>query len=70
MWQYVYDRYGYDHVLIDIAILSAVVFMISLVGSIVYYETIRKFTGKVCDRLYSRMASIWKRAENKMLAIH
>ena len=70
MWQYVYDRYGYDHVLIDIAILSAVVFMISLVGSIVYYETIRKLTSKVCDRLYSRMASTWKRTENKMLAIH
>ena len=70
MWQYVYDRYGYDHVLIDIAILSAVVFMISLVGSIVYYETIRKLTSGVCDRLYSRMASTWKRTENKMLAIH
>lgn len=70
MWQYVYDRYGYEHVLVYITILSAVVFIVSLIGSIVYYETIRKFTGRVCDRLYSRMASIWKRAENKMLAIH
>ncbi len=69
MWQFVYDNYGYQHLLAWIFILSMIVFVFALLCSIVYYETVKKLTIRICNKLYHIMAVIWDKIEKRILEI-
>ena len=70
MLQYVYAKYGYEHLLLWIIILAAIVFVFALICSIVYDETVHKLTVRACDGLYPYMASVWMKLETKIIGVH
>lgn len=53
LWDYVYQNYGYDQVLLWALIMSILIFMISLVISMLYDATIRGLIRKFSELLYT-----------------
>ncbi len=70
MWQYVYEKFGYEHILFWIIVLSVVVFIFALACSIVYFETVRKLTVKACNWIYESMSKMWNHIETTLLRIN
>lgn len=52
LWDYVYNTFGYDHILVWVFILSAIVFAFGILTSIFYKETLRKIVLKKSEKLY------------------
>lgn len=67
MLQYVYARFGYEHLIFWIIVLAAIVFVFALICSIVYAETIHKLTMRVCDWVYPYLAAVWMKFETKVI---
>ena len=67
MWQYVYTRFGYDHVIGWVLILSALVFAFGFLCSVIYYEGVRRLTVPAYSGLYSLLAGKWLSLENRIL---
>ena len=67
IWQYIYSRFGYDHVIGWTLVLSAAVFAFGVLSSVLYYETIRRVTVPIYSRIYSALSGIWVSVENRIL---
>lgn len=67
MWQYVYTRFGYDHVIGWVLILALLVFAFGFLCSVLYYEGVRRLTVPVYSGLYSALAGKWIAFENRIL---
>ena len=65
MWQYVYEKYGYGHILTLVFAQVAFVFVASLVVSMLYYHTFHRLIVLVCKQLYPRASGIFCRLENR-----
>ena len=69
IWQYLYLNYGYAHVVIlDIA-FAVVLFLLSLVVSAIYKETLQRLVAKVSNKLFSILAMIYGCVECMILKI-
>lgn len=69
IWQYLYVNYGYAHVvMLDIA-FAVVLFVLSIVVSIIYKETIQCFVMKASGKLFSILATVYSRMEYLMMQI-
>ena len=69
IWQYLYMNYGYAHVVIlDIA-FAVVLFLFSIVVSIIYKETLYRFVVKASNRLYSILTRIYAYAERLIMKL-
>lgn len=69
IWKYLYLNYGYSHVvMLDIA-FSVVLFLVSLVVSAVYKETLQHLVIKVSDKLFPLLATLYRRVECLILKI-
>ena len=69
IWNAIYLKFGYDHILGWTFLLSAGVFAFGLVFSILYYEVIRKATTGFYTGIYNRLSGTWARIENRLLRI-
>lgn len=69
MWNYIYEHYGYSHVLGWVFILVVIVLAFGLIGSIIYYETLHNLVLRICENIYPNLLHTWRSIENKLLKI-
>ena len=70
MWEYVYQQFGYDYVLLWTFVLVVIVFFFGLLSSIIYKYTIGKIVTIVCNRLYPIVQKIYGKTEKTILKLH
>lgn len=69
IWQYLYRNYGYSHVvMLDIA-FAVILFLLSVVVSSIYKETLQRFVIKISNKLFLILARIYNYIENLMMKI-
>ena len=67
LWQYVYERFGYAHILGWTVLLTLFVFALSLLAAALYRLSLHRLTALLCDRLYPPGAELWRRMEKHLL---
>ena len=70
MWDYIYQNFGYDKLLLWVFVLALLVFAFGFVSSVIYDKTIRRMLQKVCDNIYFAMRTFYLRVEAIMLKMH
>lgn len=70
MWNYIYENYGYDNVLLWVFALVFVVFIFGIVSSIIYDRTLRPLIRKIGDKIYSALRTIYLKIEGMFLKVH
>lgn len=70
MWNFVYQNYGYDHIIMWAFVLTIIVLMISFVISVIYDKTIRPCIKRIADSLYSSIRNIYLKLEAAVLKLH
>lgn len=69
IWQYLYLNYGYAHVvMLDLA-FAVVLFLLSIVVSAVYKETLQRLVVKASNKLFSVLEMLYGRMENIIMQI-
>lgn len=63
MWNYIYQNYGYNKILIWVFALSVLVFIFSLISSAIYDKTFRRLIRKMGDIIYSLVRKIYLKVE-------
>lgn len=67
IWQWVFTRFGYGHVLAWTFFLAVAIFAFGLLFSILYVETIHKLMETMSSKLYLLLSERWRRIENSIL---
>ena len=67
MWQFVYEKYGYGHILAFVFVQVAIVFLCSLAFSMFYFHSLHRLVIRTCHNLYPKIAEIYCRLENRYL---
>lgn len=67
MWNYVYNQFGYENILVWMFALVAIVFGFGLIASMIYERTIQKIVTIVCNWLYPILQKYYKRIETNIL---
>ena len=67
IWNYVYQNFGYRYVVIWVFVISIVVFIFGLTGSVVYSLTIKKIVSKSLDHIYDWARDKWLALEGRLL---
>lgn len=67
MWNYVYQNYGYDYILLWVLILTAIILIFSYLVSILYDKTIRPLVRKAAEKIYSSAKNIYLQIEGFLL---
>lgn len=67
IWNYVYQNFGYRYVVIWVFVISIVVFIFGLTGSVVYSLTIKKIALKPLDHIYDWAREKWLALEGRLL---
>ena len=70
MWNYVYNQFGYEHILTWTFILVVLVFSFGLIASIIYRSTVEKIVTIACDWLYPILQKIYGKIESFILKFH
>ena len=70
MWQYVYEKIGYDYILVWTFALVLIVFLFALVSSLVYKCTIQKLVTRAGDVLFPKLCSGYGRIEKILFKLH
>lgn len=68
IWQKVYENWGYSFILLKLMILSLGVFLVSILLSIFYDQTIRRVVIKVGERLYDLGRRIYLKIEKRAIS--
>lgn len=67
MWNYVYNQFGYEKIIIWTFILVVLVFNFGLATSIIYRNTIERYVNIVCNWLYPILQKIYRIIEKKII---
>lgn len=70
MWQTIYLKYGYEHILVWTCIMVLIVLTFGILGAIIYKESIHKAVMTGCNRVYPCIANRWRFIEDKVFKIH
>lgn len=68
-WKYILAHFGDSHILLSALILSTIIFLFSLLSSMIYYHTIHKLVALLCKKIYPKVGRIIRTLEHKMLRI-
>ncbi len=69
IWKYLYNTYTFNHiVLLDLA-YALMLFVVAIVISAIYKETIQRLINKISNKLFIITANIYKRAEIIFLTV-
>lgn len=60
MWEYIYENYGYKHILIWIMLCSTGIFIGAFILSFIYSKTIQRFSNWIQKYLYVLILKIYK----------
>ena len=69
IWKYIYASYGYDNIIIWVLIISAVIFVASMICAIIYKETLGRVVHCVGDSLFIGIKKLWRGIEDYLLKI-
>ena len=69
IWQYLYKNYGYSHVVILDLVFSILLFIVAVIVSAIYKETVQRLVMCASNRLYSIIMRIYKYIECLVLII-
>lgn len=67
---YIYENYGYNHILLWVLLLSVVIFVGSAIISIIYEITLRQIVNRLSQKLYGICSVVWQKFEIFALKIH
>ena len=67
VWQYVYDNFGYGHVLLWVFVIALSFYLASVLCSFVYKNTMQKAVKWCSEVLYNTASRIFSPALNKFL---
>lgn len=70
LWDYVYNRFGYDYVLVWALVLAAIVFLFGLAASVLYKATLQKAVSVACNWLYPVLQKTYGKMETLLLKLH
>lgn len=70
-WHYLYEKFGYDHVIIMIFMYAIALFIFSAICSYIYKITIEKIANHVIEKVYNskRLKNKYIKIENKLIDI-
>ena len=69
MWHYIYNTYGYDHILLWVFIMVVLVFLFGFVMSVLYSLSIQKLTKRLSKRLLNLFAGVCGKIEKALLIL-
>lgn len=69
LWNFVYETYGYGHILMWTLVLVLIVFLFGLCCGFLYKLTFQRVTIHACNWCYPRIAMAWKGIENILLKV-
>ena len=67
MINYIYETYGYEHLLGCVMVVFGVVLGIGVLGSLVYDRTMRKIVASFCDVIYDYLRRKYKAIEDRLM---
>lgn len=67
LWKFVYDQFGYQYVIVWLILLSMMVYIVAIIVSLIYSNTIQNIARKVIDRLYLNILPLYLKIELKLL---
>lgn len=70
LWQCIFNRYGYAHILLWVFLYSAGWLLAALVLSLLYEKSIQKITTRVSEKILEWMSSWYQKYEAAMLKLH
>ena len=70
LWQKIYENFGYTHVFTWIIIMTAAIFICSVLLSIVYERTLHKLIVKISDRAYISLVKIYNKIEQQLVRLN
>lgn len=69
IWNYIFQRFGYDYILLWTFVLVVIVLSFGIIASIVYKSTIQKVVTIVCNAIYPILRKIYHKAEKAILRL-
>ena len=69
IWNYIFQRFGYDYILLWTFVLVVIVLSFGIIASIVYKSTIQKVVTIVCNAIYPILQKIYQKAEKTILKL-
>ena len=69
IWEYLYLKYGYAHVVILDIVFSVALFLLSLVVGMIYKETLHQYVLKGSNKLFAILAVLYGRIECLIMQI-
>ena len=69
VWIWVYEHFGYSHVILWVLIIAVIIFILSIVISALYKLSLQKIVYSLADRLYAIYVGIYGRVINAILTI-
>ena len=69
LWNYVYQKYGYDRIIFWVLVLGILVFTFGLMVSIIYDKTVRRFTRLSADKIYTYMKIVYLNVESVLMKL-
>lgn len=70
MWHYIYQRFGYDHLILWVFVMVIVIFLFTLLCALVYDKTLRPSVKKASNALYSVLRVNYIKLEGILLKCH
>lgn len=67
IWRYIYNKYGYEHILLLVLIQVLGIFIVSLILSILYKRYIEKRVYFICNKVVNHIILKYKRIEKNLL---
>lgn len=70
IWKWIGEKFTYNNLIIETLIYAVILFIVSLIISIIYKYTIKKIIDVLVKKIYnSKLKSIYKKLENRLLEI-
>lgn len=70
LWNYVYNKFGYNWVVGWVFLLAILIFLFSLLASTIYKNTLQRFVIYFVDMVYPIWRKWYIKAESIVLQIH
>lgn len=67
IWNLVFEKFGYDHLILKVLIYATVLFIATCVLSVIYKTTLHKGIDWICGRLSPKISSLLDRITDKFL---
>lgn len=70
LFKYVYENFGYQHILLWILLMAIIIFLVFVCVSLLYEQTLRKFVKSLSEKLYLFVCRLYQVYEEMILKIH